>query len=379
MLNTRKNIHYLVYLIFGVLTFTSCSSDDDYDSKASLLLDKTTIASSQGSQFIEISSNGNWTISISFPEGTGAWCNISGRTEGTGNAFVTLRNYANLDDLERRATIILESGTDRIMVDIVQQAHSSTDPSPTPNETPSGSWLELPEKVTNNDYETVTHYTNISNKEVRNFTVFYDKTEKMAYWVAYPLHRSYIGSSGRTDAWAFDPQLPQWAQPNLLSGFGSGYDRGHQIPSGDRTANRSANSQTFYFTNMTAQNSTLNQGVWANLEGRCRSWMANYDTLYVTTGAILQTKGGNETWDKRKEASIPNYYFKVLLGKKGTNYKSIGFWFQNKSYPNNSEFINYAKSVRQIEELTGFNFFANLPNEIQDEVEGSFKAQDWGI
>ena len=69
---------------------------------------------------------------------------------------------------------------------------------------------------------------------------------------------------------------------------------GHQIPSADRTTSNIANSQTFYFTNMTPQLSVLNGQMWANLEGQVRTWMAASDTLYVVTGAVLKTVNGNE-------------------------------------------------------------------------------------
>ena len=35
----------------------------------------------------------------------------------------------------------------------------------------------------------------------RNFSMLYDTNYKLAYWVAYPLSSSYLGSAPRTDAW----------------------------------------------------------------------------------------------------------------------------------------------------------------------------------
>ncbi len=392
MLN-RKNFKYIIYLIcFGIFTFTSCSDDDSDDPSIEIVVEKSMFEASAGEQFIEIKASGNWTLSIDFPPGTGQWCMINNsKTQGTGNAFVVLKTYANPDPEARTATIILESGSERIYKDIIQKGKDSTDPDPDPEPTP-GKWLELPELISQDGYKTITHYTGMkvgsSNQTVRNYSMLYDTKEKIAYWVAYPLHSSYIGSADRTDEWAFDPTIAQSEQGNFIKGFVSlgysGYDRGHQIPSADRTNTRAANQQTFYYTNITAQNSTLNQGVWANLEDQCRSWMPKYDTLYVVTGALLKTVGNNESVTYMKDHSNnqvakPNYYYKVLLGKKGSTYKSVGFWFENKSYQSNKDFINYAKNVREIERLTGFNFFSNLPQNIQDEVETSFKAQDWGL
>ena len=108
----------------------------------------------------------------------------------------------------------------------------------------------------------------------------------VAHWVAYPLNRGLIGAgSGRTDAWGLDPNLPQEHQPVLYESWGVGWlDRGHQIPSADRLRDGD-NQQTFYGTNMTPQiGKKFNQGIWAKLEGKVRSWSDKYDTLYVVTG-----------------------------------------------------------------------------------------------
>jgi endonuclease G len=358
-------------------------------------MDKSTVEASAGEQFIEIKAAGDWTLSIDFPSGTGQWCMVTNsKTQGTGNAYIVLKTYANLETEDRTATIVLESGSERIYQDITQKGKSTTDPDPgtDPEPTPLGNWLELPEIISQDGQKVISHSISIvagnTNRTVRSYSMLFDTKEKIAYWVAYPLHNSYIGSAGRSEGWAFDPALPQSEQGNFTSGFPSlgysGFDRGHQIPSADRTITRAANEQTFYYTNMTAQNSTLNQGVWANLEDQCRSWMPKYDTLYVVTGALLKTAGNNEEVTHMKDHSNnqiakPNYYYKVLLGKSGNTYKSIGFWFENKSYQSNKNFINYAKSVRDIEKLSGFNFFSNLPQSTQDEVESAFKAQDWGL
>jgi endonuclease G len=213
--------------------------------------------------------------------------------------------------------------------------------------------------------------------------MMYDKKEKVAYWVAYPHHPSYIGSAGRTDNWQLDPSVSSVIQPNYFATI-SGYDRGHQIPSADRTVTTEANSQTFYFTNMTPQLGALNQQLWANLEGQVRDWMYQSDTLYVVTGAILKTVGGNETVNyatdsKGMKVAVPNYYYKVLLRLKSGKYDSIGFWVEHRAYGNGQATAAITKSVDQIELLTGFNFFASLPKAVQDDTEATSVPGNWGL
>ncbi|MEI7828833.1 MAG: DNA/RNA non-specific endonuclease, partial [Prolixibacteraceae bacterium] len=173
------------------------------------------------------------------------------------------------------------------------------------------------------------------------------------------------------------------SQPNYFSGV-TGYDRGHQIPSADRTVSTAANSQTFYFTNMTPQLSVFNGQMWASLEGQVRNWMAASDTLYVVTGAVLKTVNGNETVNyatdsKGTKMAVPNYYYKVLLRLKTGKYDAIGFWFEHKSYGSGQATSSVSKTVRQIEALTGLDFFAILPKATQDNAELTSTPTAWGL
>ena len=205
---------------------------------------------------------------------------------------------------------------------------------------------------------------------VRNYSMLYDKKYKMAYWVAYPLHSSYIGSSGRSDAWAFDPSIAQSGQVNLSSSFGGGYDRGHQIPSGDRTATRDLNATTFYYSNMTAQVSSMNQGIWNNLEQQVRTWMSQSDTLYVVTGAGIKT-ATDQTITYSKGSAIPKYYYKALAMKKGDNYYTIAFRIDNKIIPTGNNFNSYRVNVSDLEKETGFSFFPKLAKEAKETIDNT--------
>ena len=243
--------------------------------------------------------------------------------------------------------------------------------------------MEIPSGGSTSDCVTFTHDITIGTKTVRSYSMLYDKKEKIAYWVAYPHHPSYLGSQARTDNWQPDPLVAKTTQPDYFSSI-SGYDRGHQIPSADRTSSNIANSQTFYFTNMTPQMSVLNGQMWANLEGQVRNWMAASDTLYVVTGAILKTVNGNETVNyatdaKGTKVAVPNYYYKVLLRLKTGKYDAIGFWFEHRAYGSGPATAAVTKSVRQIEALTGFNFFASLPNTTQDDAETTCTPGAWGL
>ena len=159
------------------------------------------------------------------------------------------------------------------------------------------------------------------------------------------------------------------------------YARGHQIPNADRNGSDELVVQTYYATNSTPQiQNKFNGGIWQQLESGVRNIAATTDTVYVVTGAILQTAGNHEaiTWitpkSDSKRCPVPNYYYKALLkvrrdaSNKVTSAMTIGFWMEHREYSNDN-YTNYATSVAEIERLTGFDFFANLPADIQAAAE----------
>ena len=218
---------------------------------------------------------------------------------------------------------------------------------------------EIPEKIENSDFIYVTHEALLNNRIVRNYTLCFDKTKYAARWVAYPLHKSYRGNSGRTydtrDVWP-DLRISSSLQAVGKGGY-SGYTRGHQIPSADRTATVDLNKQTFYMSNMTPQAYDFNGGIWLNLEDKVRSNMGKNDTIYVVTGAHWEN-----TNIKAGKYPVPTHYYKVVL--------EISFWhfglLRSKKRPPLHRFwmshhatgtlnSSYCKSVKEIEQLTSLH------------------------
>ncbi|WP_293902932.1 fimbrillin family protein [Sphingobacterium sp. UBA5670] len=235
----------------------------------------------------------------------------------------------------------------------------------------SQAYLEIPKMNSlSNDEVFIQHFMPDAS-DSRNYAMLYDKKLKMAYWVAYPLYSTILGSGNRTDAWGYDPQVSTAFQPNLFKGFQpTGYDRGHQLPSADRNLNTTQNKTTFYFTNMTAQVSRLNQGIWANLETKVRTWTAQCDTMYIVTGAIPKTSTENSLDfaqdNDGKDIAKPKYYFKALAMKKGSEYYTIAYKINNETPPSGVTFENYRLTVSDLEKATGFTFFPDL-NDTQKE------------
>ena len=115
------------------------------------------------------------------------------------------------------------------------------------------SWGEQPEYRSDDAYIYKTYFTTLfTGKYVRNYSICYDTQKKVSHWVAYPLHRSYTNpNTGRTNDWAYDPNnqlpvIPISDQQYIVETYGTGYVRGHQIPSADRYSTDATNAMTFY-------------------------------------------------------------------------------------------------------------------------------------
>ena len=283
-------------------------------------------------------------------------------------------------------------------------ARSFTTAAPTPY-TPGG-WLEMPSYTVSSisgtttsslsDLYPLTHRATMDGKSQRNYSCLYDPEMYASYWVAYPLCYDHINGSGRSNQWAYDPDVPETKQTNCIGGAygvyldtenytGNYYSRGHQIANADRNGVDGMCDQTYYMTNLTPQlQNGFNGGVWSNLEGAVRALTSSCDTVYVITGAAFRKKGGSEVVNTivnsrdSKTLPVPNYYWKALLkvtwsGDSITAASAIGFWLPHTDLKG-ADYRSYAVSVEQIETWTGLNIFSNLPAALAGDAESN---ADW--
>lgn len=237
-------------------------------------------------------------------------------------------------------------------------------------------WMELPATDDSNLYFVA--HKSTANASGRNYSYYWDADALVARWVAYPLNPDIIGTGTRTDKWAEDDALPNGvAQPILKKAFNpSSYSRGHQIASADRLR-YADNVQTFYYTNMTPQESKFNGGVWNSVEQKVRSWSGKFDTLYVVTGCVVEGSTKYAFDNSGKRVKVPVGYYKALLGydksqKKGITsqtggYTGIGFYFDHFGSYTSSAYMNQSMTIDALEELVGVDFFVNLPAAVGEE------------
>jgi endonuclease G len=218
-------------------------------------------------------------------------------------------------------------------------------------------------------------------------SLVYSEKHEQAKWVAHIISPEILtGQVSRTNDFRVDPKILtgsaveedyflKFLQPNGEFKYdGFGYDRGHLAPSADFRWSQKALSESYFYSNMSPQLGDFNREIWAELEGAIRGYLyRNTDTqLYVCTGGVLTDdlpvveRGVNKV-------SIPQQYWKVVIDKK--NQRGIGFLIPNKkaNYP----IEHFAKSINEIEELTGINFFEGLTDEIEEKVESQTDKAPW--
>ena len=242
-------------------------------------------------------------------------------------------------------------------------------------------WLELPAGREGNQYVVNTYYGG-----ERNYTHLYDTGMMTSLWTAYPLNSSHMGSLSRPGNWYYSPSISESYQGNLTSHSysNSTYSRGHMCPNGSRNGNETMQKQTFYVTNQVPQiQNSFNSGIWSLLEEAVQGLVeGNSEEVYVVTGVAFNKVGESKTInyvspkdDSSQKCPIPNYFYKIVLrvqtnGSTVTSAKTIGFWMDHRAYTNDS-YVNYTVSVNQIEQWTGFDFFVNLPDNLENAAEAA--------
>lgn len=207
----------------------------------------------------------------------------------------------------------------------------------------------------------------------KGYVTSYNTDNRICNWVAWHLTASHIKGSCTRKGMKFtedtDVPVPRATHYDYIR---SGYDRGHMCPAGDNKWDTQAMRDCFLLTNICPQNHNLNVGDWHELENACRKWAEEYGAIDIVCGPIL-LKQKHKTIGKNK-IMVPEAFFKVILCRKGKP-KAIGFIYRN--MPGNRPKVDYVNSVDEVERITGIDFFADLPDDIEKKVESTANLNDW--
>lgn len=408
MLKIKQIGMLLVTMSAMLVLFAGCGDKDDGGDKESLAtLVAETVSSSTTTNKISTQGPSGITFEATIVSqgGDAEWCSfdlnkqVSSAGGNVGDpAYLYLDKNNSDDDRTARIDVTYTNGYSTSLT-LTQRAAGFIDY--------DRSWGEQPEYRSDDAYIYKTYYaTFVSNQffpggKLRNYSVCYDVDRHISHWVAYPIFKKVYETPvlRRVNDFNYDPNdqlpvIPTRDQQYIGTGgngrgYGAwGYDRGHMLPQASRYNNYEPNRMTYYGTNMMPQNSTLNQNIWASLEGKVRGWggLQTYDTLYVVTGAAFKS---TKTIDNANgPIAVPSHCWKVLLRQRGNQnrqisqfkadeLKAIGFVFTNDDAGAATSIESAVRSVKEIEELTGFKFFRNFDPAVADAVKSQKNLADW--
>ncbi|WP_242927891.1 DNA/RNA non-specific endonuclease [Pontibacter vulgaris] len=213
------------------------------------------------------------------------------------------------------------------------------------------------------------------------YALSYSRDRGTPNWVSWHVEQKWLGQANRQDDFRTDPTLPQgWYRVGPSSYTGSGFDRGHNTPSADRTSSVEDNSATFLMTNMIPQAPNHNRVLWADLEEYTRELVEDGMEVYVIMGSYgaggTGSNGAMQSIDQGR-VIVPNRIWKVLLvleaGEDDLERISASTRVIAINTPNSNsvsaDWGSYRTSVDAIEQATGYDLLSNIPPAVQHSLE----------
>lgn len=205
------------------------------------------------------------------------------------------------------------------------------------------------------------------------FVLSYNTKRLIPDWVAYELTAEEVdGPIPRKKGFSMDLDY-KGAQAMREDYSNSGWDKGHMAPSGDMKWSQAAMNDSFYLTNICPQDHELNGKAWRTLENQVREWAVRYGSVWVVCGPLVDSNE-HGTIGERK-VTVPDGFFKAVLRKEGRGWRSIAFVFRND--PSKQSVKGAMMTVNDVEALTGFDLFTNLPRLVEESVESQADWNDW--
>jgi endonuclease G len=200
----------------------------------------------------------------------------------------------------------------------------------------------------------------------------YNEKYEQANWVYYVLTDSMViaGGQERSNKFKTDP-LVSTGSAKSADYTKSGYDRGHLCPAADMDFSRVAMEESFLMSNVSPQAPEFNRGIWKDLESEVREWAKQKHRLYVVTGPVFSENKGTIGQDR---VLVPGYFFKVLFDESSMP-EIIAFVLPNQK--SDRPLADFAVSVDELEKLTGFDFFSQLPDEVENKIESKVELAGW--
>ncbi|TDN37941.1 DNA/RNA non-specific endonuclease [Hymenobacter sp. UV11] len=211
------------------------------------------------------------------------------------------------------------------------------------------------------------------------YTTGYNAQRGIPVWTSWHVGRTDLSKRApRQNDFRADPGLPrQFYAVAPQSYSGSGFDKGHNCPSADRTASLDDNSATFLMSNMVPQAPQNNQQTWAHLEEYTRAQVEAGQEAYVLMGSYGRGgtgKNGPASTLDQGRVTVPAHIWKVIVFlPEGSNDLQRIIAGQGRvvaiDTPNDNsigpQWNQYLTTVDAIEAASGLDILSALPPDTQ--------------
>ena len=206
------------------------------------------------------------------------------------------------------------------------------------------------------------------------YTVGYSDELRIPLWAAWQLTADETYGDVPRDGGFYEDSSVPFPRAQNADYRGSVWSRGHMAPAGDMKWSAGAMHESCLLTNVCPQDRNLNQNDWETVESRTRIWARKYGSAYVVCGPLFMNTPVRRIGDNG--VAVPDAFFKVILVN-DEKWQSIAFVFQNipdRQYPKDRVCL-----VDDVEDMTGYDFFSMLPDEIEVAIEGTVDFSFWSI
>jgi len=161
----------------------------------------------------------------------------------------------------------------------------------------------------------------------------------------------------------------------------SGYDRGHMAPNYamSHLYGKEGQADSFLMTNITPQKAKLNQQLWQHLEeAEIKHFAKIFGKVWVITGPVFS--GTVERLSSDWAVEIPDAFFKIYITEAVPGKPSVALAFLMPQTVNGHEpLAQFVTSIDNIEMQTGIDFFAELDDRIEAQLEATINPQPWNL
>ncbi len=204
------------------------------------------------------------------------------------------------------------------------------------------------------------------------YSLSYSEPHEQSEWVAYELKKEHLSYNDFERPYFVEDREVPTGSADWRNYKNSGYDRGHLCPAGDRRFSYEAYLETFLTSNISPMNHEFNRGVWNDLEKQVRRWAKKKDGVFVVTGGIL-SEGGIRIGEEA--VSVPTAFYKIILNHSEKGWEAIAFMIPNEEV--SDSYRNYVTSIDAIESLTEIDFFPNMTESVENDLEAKIRTTNW--